>query len=313
MRTCSKCGESQIIIEKKDSGLRLCQECFIQFTQERVFRTIRKYRLIEKGDTVLLGLSGGKDSVMLLEILNKLRERRIINLVALTIDEGIPGYREAGIEIAKKNTKKYGIKHKIVTFQETLGTTLSNIMEDREFTDFKGACTYCGVFRRRILNQIARSEGATKIATGHNLDDETQSILMNYLEGNIENLIRIGPISKASSDIFIPKIKPLREIPEREVGLYVVARDLPVHFASCPYAVDSFRMEVGTFIKQISRDRPTLMYSTLRGFEKIKNALQKEHRPSKNLKLCRICKEPATGELCKGCTFLNKWKNYKQN
>ena len=81
------------------------------------------------------------------------------------------------------------------------------------------------------LTRVAREEGSTKIATGHNLDDETQSIVMNYLEGNIQNLTRIGVKSETRNNRFTVKIKPLREIPEKEIALYVLARELDVHFA----------------------------------------------------------------------------------
>jgi uncharacterized protein (TIGR00269 family) len=304
MDTCDKCANPQVIIKKKHSGQKLCQECFIQSTQQKVLSDIRKQKLIDKGDKVLIALSGGKDSVMLLDILNFLRKRGIIDLVAVTIDEGIQGYREDGIRIARQNVDKMGIEHRLVTFKDYLGHSLDEIMENPMN---RGSCTYCGVFRRWILNQVAREEKATKIATGHNLDDEAQSIMMNYLEGNIQNLTRIGAISESRNESFIVKIKPLREIPEKETALYVLARDLPVHLAGCPYAGDSFRKEVGPFLKELTQKHPTIMYSTLRGFDKIKPALKKEYPRINNIGLCVNCGEPAARDLCKACSFRMSW------
>lgn len=309
MNTCSKCGNPHVIINRKQSGQMLCRECFIESTQNKVLKDIRKYKLIEKGDKVLLGLSGGKDSVMLMDILNSLKERNIIDLVALTIDEGIGGYREEGIKIAANNAAKLGVEHRIVTFKESFGRTLDDIVKNNVKDSRRNACTYCGVFRRWILNKIAREEGATKIATGHNLDDETQSIVMNYLEGNIQNLTRIGPKSEARSERFTIKIKPLREIPEKEIGLYVIARELDVQFAGCPYAGESFRAEIGTFLKQLSVEHPTIMYSTLRGFDKMKPVLKKEFSKKSAESSCESCGEPSSANLCKACSFLKILNN----
>jgi uncharacterized protein (TIGR00269 family) len=308
MILCDKCGNPNIIIKRKQSGQKLCKDCFIESIQKKVLKDIRKYKLIEKGDKVLIGLSGGKDSVMLMDILNSLRERHIIDLVAVTIDEGIYGYREDGVEIAARNAEKLGVKHRVVTFKEYFGKTLDEIIAKNIKDDRRNACTYCGVFRRWLFNKIAREEGATKIATGHNLDDETQSIVMNYLEGNVQNLTRIGPKSETRSEMFTIKIKPLREIPEKEIGLYVVARELEVHFAGCPYAGESFRAEVGSFLKELSKEHPTIMYSTLRGFDKMKPVLKREFSRKSIIEVCEKCGEPSAARLCKACSFLKAWE-----
>lgn len=305
MNTCNNCGNPHIIIKRKHSGQSLCKECFLKSINEKVLKNIRKYNLIDKGDKVLMALSGGKDSVVALHILNSLKERNIIELTTLTIDEGIGGYREEGIKIALKNAQQLGVEHKKVSFKEYLGINLDDMMAKN--AQERNACTYCGVFRRWILNREAQELEATKIATGHNLDDETQSILMNYLEGNINNLIRIGPKTESTDRRFTVKIKPLREIPEKEVGLYAVAADLKVHLDGCPYAGESFRGEIGGFIKELSAHHPTIMYSTLSGFEKIKTALKKEMTIKGNLGICKRCGEPAARDLCKACTFLKDW------
>ena len=302
MKTCSKCGATPVIIKRKASGQMLCKDCFIESITDKVLKGIRRNKLIEKGDKVAVALSGGKDSVMVLDILNSLYERNIIDLVAITIDEGIEGYRKHGVELAIKNAERLGIKHRIASINDYFGKTLDEIMHDESRQH--GACTYCGVFRRWIINRVAREEGATKIATGHNLDDETEAILMNYLEGNIDNLTRIGAKSEPKNDKFTVKIKPLREIPEKEVALYVIARELDVHFDECPYSRESFRGEVGRFVKELSVNHPTIMYSTLKGFDKIKPAIKKEFSGKKtNMGDCIECGEPASHELCRACLF----------
>lgn len=301
MKTCTQCGSKDIIIERKHSGQRLCQECFIKGVNKKVLKDIRKNKLLEKGDKVMVALSGGKDSVMVLDILNTFYERNIIDLCAMTIDEGIANYRQDGVDIAKRHAKRLGIEHKVVKFEDCFGFTLDEIMHNNPE---RGACTYCGVFRRWIINREARNMNATKIATGHNLDDETQAVLMNYLEGNIENLTRIGPKTESRNEKFTVKIKPLREIPEREIALYVLAKDLEVHLAGCPYSSASFRGEIKDFINQLSTKHPTMMYSLLKGFDRMKPSIKrdftKEFPESKD---CIDCGEPGSHGLCRACTF----------
>lgn len=300
---CTKCGNPDVIIERKASGQALCKECFIKSIEKKVISTIKKENFIEKGDKVLVALSGGKDSVVTLEILNSYVERRIIELCAVTIDEGIAGYRNDGIEISKAHAERLGIPHKIVSFKDTFGISIDEIMA---LDEHRGSCTYCGVFRRWIINRVAREFGATKIVTGHNLDDETQAIMMNYLEGNVENLAKIGPKTESKSELFTVKIKPLREVPENEIALYAEAKGLEVHSTPCPYAQASFRKEVANIMKDLSKEHPTIMYSTLRGFDKIRPAIRAEMSHNYEFDRCERCGEPSSNKLCRACTFLEE-------
>jgi uncharacterized protein (TIGR00269 family) len=302
-----------VVIHRKHNGQRLCSSCFKKSIETKVLKTIRKQKLITKGDKVLVGLSGGKDSVALLNILNILKEKGIIELEAVTIDEGIAGYREEGVRIAKDVARELNVKHHIVSFEDKYSFTIDKIMEQEAKNEHpQHACTYCGVFRRQIFNQTARKVNATKLATGHNLDDETQSILMNYLEGNVNNMVRIGYKTESRDERFTQKIKPLREIPEKEIGLYVLESGFEVHFDGCPYAHESFRMEIGDFLREATLKHPTIMYSTLNGFEKIKpsikNDFMKKQTGAPN-KTCIKCGEPSSQDVCKSCKFLEKINN----
>ena len=300
---CSKCGNPKVIFKREQSGQLLCKDCFIESIEKKVIKTVRKEKLLDKGDKVLVALSGGKDSVTTLEILNSFRRMNVIDICAVTVDEGIDNYRQEGVDIAIRHAERLGIEHKVVSLRDEYGITLDEIMQ-RE--NHKGSCTYCGVFRRTIINKAAREMGATKIATGHNLDDEVQAIMMNYLEGNTDNLTKLGAKTESKAKEFTVKIKPLREIPEREIGLYVVAKELEVHFDSCPYAMQSFRGEVSEVINQLAEKHPTLKYSTLRGYDKIKGILKKELTKDYSHGRCERCGEPSANKLCKACSFLKE-------
>ena len=120
---CSKCGNPKVIIKKEQSGQLLCKDCFIESIEKKVIKTVRKEKLLDKGDKVLVALSGGKDSVTTLEILNSFRKMHIIDLCAVTVDEGIANYRQEGIDIAKRHAERLGIEHKVVSLKDDYGIT----------------------------------------------------------------------------------------------------------------------------------------------------------------------------------------------
>ena len=108
--------------------------------------------IIEKNDKICVALSGGKDSSLTLYLLHKFfGERPDIEISALTVDEGISGYRQESIKIAKSLCKKLGVELHIVSFKGEFGKSLDEIVKNKKAR----VCTYCGVLRRYLLNKSA--------------------------------------------------------------------------------------------------------------------------------------------------------------
>jgi uncharacterized protein (TIGR00269 family) len=285
---CDNC-DKDAAYNRRYSGQKFCKQHFIEYFEHKVKKTINDGGLIKRGMRIGVALSGGKDSITVLSILKKLDD---IELFAIAIDEGINGYREKSLKIAKKFCKENDIPLEIVSFSDSFGKTV----DDNEGNH---ACSFCGVLRRRLLNDKAKELGLEKLATGHNLDDETQAVMINYVRGDPERLLRLSNSQK--SDKFVPRIKPLQEMPEKEVGLYAVL-NFDVDFSECPYAQDSFRTGIRDFINTLERDNPGIKFSIKRGYEKLTPYL--ESYPTKELKECRLCGEPTSGEVCKVCDML---------
>ncbi|MEM2935488.1 MAG: tRNA 2-thiocytidine biosynthesis TtcA family protein [Candidatus Thermoplasmatota archaeon] len=158
---CTKC-ENEAIIFIRYNGTYLCEKHFIEFFERRVKKEIRKQGLPE--GKIAVALSGGKDSSVACYILWKIIGRhKNRELHAITVDEGIKGYRDKTIKIAKKLCNELGIEHHIISFKEEIGFTLDEISKRRNEL---GECTYCGVFRRYCLNKKAIEIDAKAIATG---------------------------------------------------------------------------------------------------------------------------------------------------
>ena len=225
-------------------------------------------------------------------------------LVAITIDEGITGYRSEALGIAKKCCEDLGIDHRVYSFQKFYGHTLDEIaaVAMRRGTPF--ICSYCGILRRKALNIAARKEKATKLATAHNLDDEVQSMVMNLLRGDLATMARVGSAPKAQVGL-VPRIKPMCEIPEREVTLYAYLKKITFQSLPCQYLDTSLRSDVRRFLNQMEDKHPGMKFTLYRSFEKIRPHLQ-GIKQSRTQGWCEICGEPTTRNICMACYTLKQ-------
>ena len=298
---CSYCNNDAVIYRKYE-GRALCKSHFFRDIEKRFLRTIRKHKLFDRGDHVAVGVSGGKDSSVLLYLLSKFKDRLGIEVSAIIVDEGIKGYRDKTMKKAENFTSSLGIKLHKVSFKEVAGDSLDNLIRRARSKGMNiRACTICGVFRRQALNLKAREIKANKVAIGHNLDDEAQSILANYIRGDILRGIRLGAKpAVVEDDLFIPRVKPLIYIPEKEVALYALLKELPVDFAECPYAMESFRWSIRDIINLLEDRYPGTKYSIVKTYEKLLPALRESVEVEK-LKRCKVCGEPSSRDVCKAC------------
>ena len=175
-RTCSYCTDDAVYTRQYE-GASFCGKCFRRSIEERVRRTVTRYEMLTHNDHIALAVSGGKDSLTLLNILVKL-ERKFpqSKLTAVCVDEGIEGYRDEALLLAAKECERLGVNQLTVSYKELFGTTTDELVK---LSLGKTPCSYCGVLRRKAINRAAIMVDATKIATAHNLDDETQTVLLN--------------------------------------------------------------------------------------------------------------------------------------
>jgi len=231
----------------------------------------------------------------LLFFINKLfRNVRGIDFFALTIDEGIAGYRDKSILLAKRLCERLGIRHYIFSFKEEFGLTLDEKVKDRR----EYACTYCGVARRWLLNKKARELGATRLVTAHNLDDEVQSVIMDYLRGDLSRLSRAYKYA-VMHKLFVQRVKPFKEIPEREIALYALLNGIEIQEEKCPYA-RGMRFVVKKFLNELEEESSGIKFSAYRTGVKISRVIA-THLSKKVMYSCAKCNEPSVNRICKTC------------
>jgi uncharacterized protein (TIGR00269 family) len=303
MKTCDKCGTPAVTFIRY-SGAHLCKSHFIEFFEKRVKKEMRKQFRLQKDEVVALAVSGGKDSVVMMHVLHDiLKDRKDLEFHMITVDEGVEGYRPESIEYARKNAEALEIPIHIVTFSELVRTSMDEITKLPIKTT---PCSYCGVFRRKAMNTKAKELGATRLATGLNLDDTAQSILMNLLRGDVAKLARLGPHTKVQEGL-IPRIQPLRLIPEKECYLYAILKNIEFHDGECPYSERALRGKYRDILNKLEKDTPGTRHALLQSYDSIRNTLAESYPPAK-LKECTECGEPTMSEYCKSCSMIRDLK-----
>jgi uncharacterized protein (TIGR00269 family) len=294
---CSACT-APAVIDQPYRGAHLCSAHLASSIEDRFRREMRRQLPRVRAGTIAVAVSGGKDSAVALSLTHRYFDaHRSVRLVAISVDEGIPSYRPRTLNAAGELARSLGVEHRTVRAAEVLGTTTDRAA--RELPDTP-PCSFCGVWRRRLLNDTARELGAEALVLGFNLDDLAQTVLMNVARGDLGRLARMAP-HRVRQPGLVPRIAPLAQVPEREVFLYATLRGLPFDHSECPHAPRAARNRFREIVWQLEEDHPGTRQALLRTHERISELVgERALAPS----LCRACGEPASGPLCRACQYL---------
>ncbi len=308
MTVCILCGKKDAVFGRSYSGEKLCGRCFCKTVEDKVRRTISKYEMLEPKDRIMVAVSGGKDSVTLLHILSKI-ESAFPNVVlsAGTVDEGIRGYRDEALRIAERNCKKLGVDHMVTSFKEMFGYELDEIVELIRRRGEKGLtpCSYCGVLRRKVLNTMAREAGVDKLVTAHSLDDETQTLLLNIVHGDPLRIARSKPVLTVIHPKLVQRVKPLCQVPEKEVAFYAYLKGIEFQCIPCPYAQTALRNDIRSMLNAIEQKHAGTLYAIFNSMERIRPALE-SYAEEVKVQNCKLCGEPTVGDPCRPCQLLQE-------
>jgi cytoplasmic tRNA 2-thiolation protein 1 len=274
--------------------------------ESKAARTISKYSMLEYGDKVAVGVSGGKDSLSLLYVLKMLFDQHPNNdnqLVAVTIDEGIKGYRDESLQIVKDFCAQLRIESKVLSYQSLFGIDMDQAILQRS-SQKVSSCSICGTFRRRAIDIAAEAVGADIVATAHNMDDQLQTFMINLLAGNIERIGWIYPEPVQYTKSGMKKVKPFVEIYEYEIAFYALQRDIPFQSEECPYMNESIRTDLREFFNRLERDHPGIKYNAYKSMTKVSKVLRSSMQSSE-IKKCSRCGHVSSGDICSVCRTLS--------
>lgn len=299
---CTTCKKRKAEIKLSYSKQALCKQCFTRKVERRIAKTVRDNKLIQKGDKIAVAISGGKDSSVLLHWLAKL-VNKIPNteLIAVHVFRG-DSYAVKLVKACEEMCKSAGVKLYITYFKKDLDVTFTGVIK---ITKKLGTnrCTVCGVMRRRLLDLEAKKLRCNKLALGHNLTDEAQSYLMNFIRGDLDTFGHLGPISLPKRKGFVQRIRPLRDVPEDDVKKYADLKGWSYHPHPCPCRVGSLRFNMLAVMNDLKKARPDVEFSIVSSGDKIRENVIKKHTATK-LSKCKLCGEACSGEVCKVCELL---------
>lgn len=299
---CQRCAK-EAIISLAYGPHHFCREHFEYFFEKRVRNVTRIHEFFEEGEKIAIAVSGGKDSVVTLNLIRQIMPRH--EIVGISIDEGIQGYRNKAIDEAIKNYNALDIDYKIIKYEKEIGNSMQEIVQKTHMQGWKeNSCTFCGVFRRKYINQAALEMGADKLVTGHNLDDEVQSICMNFFTDNLERLARLGPrIQMERIPGFVPRVKPLYTSPEEEVELFAQLKNYP-HYndTCCPFSHGADRNIYRMMVDMMEAKKPGTKNGIIRSFLNLKPHLQNIPAQGK-FQPCTQCGDLTSQKICQACVF----------
>ena len=299
---CDKC-ENTAVYSRKYSGENLCSQCFSNSILHKAAKTISKYKMIKNNELVCVAVSGGKDSLVLLDILNKMSKTHNFRIFAVTIDEGIPGYRDEALKIVENFCTQLNIQYKTFSYKKIFDLTLTESLELRNDQKLS-SCSICGTFRRRALDHAAKTINADTIATGHNLDDNLQTFLINILSGDAK---KIGWMDPDTSSNKVRRIKPLSEIYESEIVFYAFTNNLPFQTEPCPHMNEGIRTEIREFLNSLESNHDGIKNNMYRTILKISQFMNESNHKEK--RICLVCGNQCTSRICSVCNMLTNLKD----
>ncbi|MCK4828635.1 TIGR00269 family protein [bacterium] len=297
---CSRC-QKPAVMKQLSSGNIYCKTCFISMFDQRVRQTINRFKMLQAFDKIAIGVSGGKDSTALLFSIKKI-EKRFPNaeLLPIYIDEGIQHYNEYSLPIIQDHVKQLDLPLHTFSYKDLYNATLDEVILEATETVKKRlpACSYCGILRRRALAEAAKAVGATKIMTGHNLDDTAQTLLMNILRGDVQRITNAFGSTNQGSNPFPPRIKPFLFTPERDIVLYNFYQGFTYQLVECPYRNEALRSDVREFLNTLETKNPNVK-QTLTKFSANLAVTLSENLEFTSNHICNNCGTPSTQQTCK--------------
>ncbi|NNC93437.1 MAG: TIGR00269 family protein [Acidimicrobiia bacterium] len=293
---CKVCRQPAAIEIRRHHAV-FCKTHFFEHMKRQVERTIHDLEMFESGERLLLGVSGGKDSLALWDILTDLGYPVDGVYIELGIG-GEQGYSSESLQLAEQFAKDRDLNLQVVDLATEYGYTIPEAAAETR----RVACSVCGLSKRYVLNRVAFDGGYDVLVMGHNLDDEAAVLMGNTLTWNVEYIGRQRPVLPATGEGLVRKVKPLLRIAERETAAYCVLKGIEYEVEECPMVGGNTGIRIKEWLNVMESQRPGTKQQFLFGFlDRVSDQFADAHQEQVELRECTRCGQPTTSDLCAFC------------
>jgi uncharacterized protein (TIGR00269 family) len=288
---CRKCGESATL-ELRRHNAAFCALHFIEFFRRQVSEAIQKHRMFGRDETILVAVSGGKDSLALWDVLLEEGYRT----AGLYLDLGIFAYSQESKGKCEAFATARGQKLIIERVADAVGASIPEVQKVTR----RPTCSACGLSKRYLMNRAALEHGYQVVATGHNLDDEAATLFGSVLHWQTDALPRQSPVLHATHPKLVRRVKPLYRLSELEAAGYAFLRGIDYIVEECPFSKGATSLSHKELLNRLEEASPGAKHNFLFGFlEKARPAF--ERLEDVTLVECSSCGQVTTGVVCAFC------------
>ena len=295
---CRRCGAKAILAMPRHNTA-VCKDCLNTYILDQVRRAISDQRMFSLSDRVLVAVSGGKDSLVLWDILMRLGYQT----AGLHIQQGIGDYSDHSHQKTVAFAQSRGAELIVHSLKEEEG---AGVLELAELSN-RAPCSACGVMKRYNFNKIALNGGFDVLATGHNLDDEAARLLGNILHWQDDYLAKQSPALPKTHEKLVKKVKPLYRLAEREITAYAIAHGIDYIIEECPMSIGSKLLIYKDALNRLEAESPGTKQFFYLGFLE-RQPPEAIAAADENLKACERCGQPTTAAICSYCRLVERVK-----
>lgn len=301
---CRVCrGRASLEIRRHNAAF--CRDHFFDHMQRQVEKAIHDHKMLDGRERLLLGVSGGKDSLALWDIMTDLGYRVDGVYIELGI-EGAGDYSATSQQYAEQFAKNRDLDLEIVDLSDEYGFTIPEAAKETR----RVPCSVCGLSKRYVLNSIAARGDYDVLVMGHNLDDEAATLMSNVLTWNSEYIGRQAPVLPATEKGLVKKIKPLIRVAERETAAYCVLKGIDYEVDECPMVHGNTGIRIKEWLNVLEETRPGTKQQFLFGFmDRASDHFAAAHQAEVELVECAECGQATTSETCAFCRLQVRMNN----